>query len=1007
MRHPFGVFIFALLLCLASPLVSGQPVNPQPLAPNSDRQGQLTQEAPTQWYSITLTEPGSLTVEAEAEGELRLQLRLLDANGTSNLHSDASGTRTERTVEHKHLNPGTYFVVVQRATGAGPFTIRSSFAQSSQPGDARPGHGREQPHALSLGQHGTGLLGYYHAGGTDTDAWFVVTLAHPGTLRIEVSADPTLSIAAQLFDINGTSSLQNQAAGTASHRVLEYPNLNPGTYYVQVRRSSGYGRYTVVATSEIQSQAADALPGNTREQAYPLDLVTSSSGLLGFYSGGQTDTAAWFEVTTTEPGQLRVHVDAADSLQIAAQLFDINRTSSLHNDAAGTSSTRTVQQANLNPGTYYVQVRRSSGHGRYTIRAEFTSAQQRDDVVPDNTRDTAYLLPIGQQATGLLGFYSGGQTDTTAWFQVTTSEPGQLQVDVDAAEGLLIAAQLFDSNATSSLHNDAAGSSAARSVGQVNLNPGTYFIQVRRASGFGRFFVNATFTSAARPNDHRPENTRETPHQLPLFQEASGLLGYYNAGRTDGSVWYAVEMTEPGALHVRIDAAETLSIAAQLFDTNRTSSLHNDAAGTSSQRLLHYANLNPGTYYVQVRRAGGYGRYTVHTTPIPFPDFSGRWPAADLDQAPHLPPGTSSQGILGLYSGGTTQTRSWYQIPVTSSGPLLVHAVAEDSLTITGRLSLAGRVLGSDQAGTSRTRMVQIDDAIPEIYSWELTRAGGYGAYHIAVSQESRGFLTNPVNYDFGPVQVGETSSAMSFALINLESAEQTGFHVQLQGDQARQFKLHNDDISGRPLTGRDYNTVQVAFQPTSSGEQRAELQIHTPQGSKVVSVVGQGYTDLDDPTLGSWAKAPLPVVVDPTSSVEEPTTETLPEAPVPAAEAPPEAEPGARLSESPQHSAPTVQPTHHLFPATAVGQRSETITIQVSNPGSETITIWELQWRGGDASHYRLMGTDIYETPLPAGASLAVDMAYEPQDAGVHWAMLEIYTDSGTLYVPVQGKGQ
>ncbi len=989
---------FLIVVCWYS-FVLGQPVDPQPLPLDAVAEGQLGPDSPVRWYAITLDEPGALSVRAETKANLAIGLRLFDGNGTTVLQADTGGTTSVRIVGHAHLNPGSYFVSLQQASGSGGYTVRADYEQRSRPGDAAPGNSSTHGHRLDAAQSGSGLLGFYHNGRTDTDTWFAVTMEEAGLLRVEITADETLAIAAQLFDQNGTTSLHNNASGTTSTRIVEHPNLNPGTYYIHVRRTAGYGRYWAEPFAAIRSAAADVPPGNSREEAYAVSLSEERAGLLGFYGGGRTETEAWFEVRVNEPGHLKVVVEAEENLSIAAQLFDTNRTTSLHNNASGTASERTVEHQHLNPGTYVIHVRRTSGFGRYRVSAALDSASRPGDVQPDNSRETAYGLEWGVSTGGLLGFFSGGRTGASAWFQVDVTEPGALQIHAEADDTLQIAAQLFDSNGTTSLQNDSSGSQSVRAVGQANLNPGTYYIQIRRTDGFGRYAIEPSLSKAAAAMDRSPGNSLDTAHPLQILQQSTGLLGFYAGGQTDTDVWYSLETPEPGAIRVAVEADETLAIATQLFDQNGTTSLHSDASGTASSRELHYVNLNPGSYWVQIRRSSGYGRYTVQAAFLRPAGDSVRPPAPDFQGAPALLPGDKAAGRLGFHGGGDTDMRSWYRVPVAEDGPLLIHTTAEDTLRLAGRLHLDGRQLASDASGTRSWRWVQVEEAAAGDYGWELTRASGHGAYSVAVSRESSGFLMNPASFDFGSVEVGTASAAMHFALVNLGFTDQTGMTVQLVGDDAGEFPLLQDDISETTIASRGAHTVEVQFQPTCGGHKQAALLIQTAQETLTVPLAGTGYSGVGDPILETVGAAEaanegVPEAETIVLPAEDPVTD---EEPVSTEEAPVR-ETDADLS---------VMPRQHSFGTAAVGETSESITVLLINARPAPITVWELQWRGLDGSSFALTGPEIYESDLPANSSLPIPIAFAPQRTGVQWALLEIYTDSGVLHVPVQGIGE
>ena len=267
-----GLLSFLMVLLVAGGTYA-QYTQAQPINLDRPVQGRLSPERPQQWYAITTHQPGTLPVQAEAQSDLNFHLQLFDSNGTSNLHNNASGVEAKRTVEHTHLNPGTYYVNVRRASGDGTFSMFASLDVHSLSGDKTPDNARDQSYPLSLNAPATGLLGYFSGGRTDGMAWFQVQIEEPGHLQVRVQGEDTLSIHTQLFDINGTSNLHNDASGSSSNRLVERDNLDPGTYFIQVRRSSGYGRYTIT-TLEPSEAVGLAVPPAVTPPAPPSPPVT-------------------------------------------------------------------------------------------------------------------------------------------------------------------------------------------------------------------------------------------------------------------------------------------------------------------------------------------------------------------------------------------------------------------------------------------------------------------------------------------------------------------------------------------------------------------------------------------------------------------------------------------------------------------------------------------------------------------------------------------------------------
>jgi hypothetical protein len=205
----------------------------------------------------------------------------------------------------------------------------------------------------------------------DTVDWFTVTTTQPGTLKVRVEAEETLNAHLYLHDVDGARQLARDNSGRESVRVVEQEGLAPGTYYVQVRRSTGYGGYVIQPRLDAATIPGDREPNDTSQQARNIPLNEKSTGLLGYGNMEYRDTVDWVKVTTIQPGTLTIKVEAEETLNAHLYLHDVDGARQLARDNSGREPVRVVKQEGLAPGTYYIQIRRSTGQGGYSIYPQF------------------------------------------------------------------------------------------------------------------------------------------------------------------------------------------------------------------------------------------------------------------------------------------------------------------------------------------------------------------------------------------------------------------------------------------------------------------------------------------------------------------------------------------------------------------------------------------------------------------------------------------------------------
>ncbi len=84
----------------------------------------------------------------------------------------------------------------------------------------------------------------------------------------------------------------------------------------------------------------------------------------------------------------------------------------------------------------------------------------------------------------------------------------------------------------------------------------------------------------------------------------------------------------------------------------------------------------------------------------------------------------------------------------------------------------------------------------------------------------------SPVSYDFGNINVGSSSSAQTFIVSN---TGQTNLYIKtitITGSNPTEFRIQNDNCSGKSVYPSSNCTVQAIFSPTSAGSKSANLSI-------------------------------------------------------------------------------------------------------------------------------------------------------------------------------------
>ncbi|WP_232222233.1 PKD domain-containing protein [Thioalkalivibrio paradoxus] len=585
--------------------------------------GRLDSDTREQRHAIEVPRHGSLRVDVEADPELRITLRLEDADGRS-LRASMGGSTSSRSVERADLAPGTYYARVARSRGEGTYRLTTRLTAPSIPNDTGPNDSLEevQEHGepIPVDRHSTGLLGYRDRDERDTEDWFRFDIGEHGAVDVSVEAEESLRITLQLVDADGRS-LRASMGGSTSSRSVGRADLAPGTYYVRVARSSGQGGYVITPQLDPVGYTPDREPNDRLEQAQPIALGEDTEGLLGYLDRDERDTEDWFRFETREHGAVEVSVNAEASLRITLQLYDADGRS-LRASMGGSTSSRSVERSDLAPGTYFARVARSSGQGGYVITPRLDPVGYTPDREPNDRLEQAQPIALGEDTEGLLGYLDRDQRDTEDWFRFETREHGAVEVSVNAEASLRITLQLLDADGRS-LRTSMGGSTSSRSVERDDLAPGTYYARVARSSGQGGYVITPRLDPVGYTPDREPNDRREDAQPIRLGADTTGLLGYVSRNERDTEDWFRVETGAEGALAVSVAAQESLRVTLQLFDADGRS-LRASMGGSTSSRHVERNELPAGVYFIRVARSSGQGGYTVRPVFTPAPSAASR-----------------------------------------------------------------------------------------------------------------------------------------------------------------------------------------------------------------------------------------------------------------------------------------------------------------------------------------------------------------------------------------------
>ncbi|MEO8147412.1 MAG: T9SS type A sorting domain-containing protein [Bacteroidia bacterium] len=559
--------------------------------------GACTATGDEDWWRVTSTVDGQLTVNFTSTNGIYLNCQVFDTLGT--VYLNGTFTNGSNVVNFDGLAAGTYYIrlYAYNANESPSYSFVPTWTTPAQTIDVEPNDVRNQAKVLPLNGSVTGHVGYYYYNKRDTMDWWKVTTNKDGHLYYTLTSNNGQYIYAQLFDNDGVTYLSGSYTNGTS--TFNYDGLAVGTYYIRIfgYNTNGFSPYNLSDSLGLPPNIIDVEPNGTAAQALNINVGDSTVGHVGYYYNHYRDTLDWYKVTTTLDGQLNYSMTSNNGQYVYLQLFDNDGVTYL-SGGGYTNGTATFTTNGLAAGTYYLRINAYDQNGfiPYKIKVTQTLPPVTIDVEPNGTKSSAKTINPNDSITGHISYYYNHGRDTIDFRKVTINSNGKLEWTISSLNGYYLYAQLFDNDAVTYIAGNYTNGTTTFSAD--GLAPGTYYLRVVAYDINSQvpYYLKTKFTPAG--NDPEPNGTYTTAKAINLNDSLSGTISYYYNHVRDTTDWFALTTTNDGQLNVKLYSLNGEYIYLTVYDKNGTTVLYNNY----SSAVVNYSrnDLAKGTYYVRV-----------------------------------------------------------------------------------------------------------------------------------------------------------------------------------------------------------------------------------------------------------------------------------------------------------------------------------------------------------------------------------------------------------------------
>lgn len=584
-----------------------------------------------------------------------------------------------------------------------------------------------------------------------TVQWFKIVVPEDGDVTIKVTPSGDLGLNYTTLYAKDSQNEMHNRGNHWGEGSFTANDCAAGTYYVEVKRNSGSGKFTITYSFKAMSDSYkdDTEPTDTWQKAKKLTSGKKATGHLGYQYYNDRDEVDWYKISVPENGTVKVTVIAHGDLALNyTTLYAKDSQNEMHSRGnvwgGNEKGNGILTTSNCSKGTYYIEVKRNSGVGGYTIRYDFTamSASYADDTEPNDTWQKAQKLTIGKNTTGHLGYLYHEDRDDVDWYKVDVPENGTVKVSVIAHGNLgLNYTTLYAKDSQNEMHSRGSvwgGDEKAKGVLTVaNCAKGTYYLEVKRNSGEGGYSFKCNFSplSASYADDTEPNSTWQKAQELKRGNTITGHLGYQYYNDCDDVDWFKIEVPRNGTVKLTNTHHDNLGLNyTTIYAKDSQNGMHS-RGNCWSDGSITVPDAAPGTYYVEVKRNSGEGAYSLQYAFEQNTYATDKEPNNNKSKALSIKKGATVAGHLGYFYHDDRDDVDWYTFKLTAKSDVTFTYQGEGSLGFnyvtlynSEQKNLASTWGGDDKNKNS----VSKKDLEAGTYYVEVKRNGGQGYYLLA-----------------------------------------------------------------------------------------------------------------------------------------------------------------------------------------------------------------------------------------------------------------------------------
>ncbi|UZW15008.1 Ig-like domain-containing protein [Clostridium pasteurianum] len=431
---------------------------------------------------------------------------------------------------------------------------------------------------------------------TNNKQIYKIVLAKSGTISINTKSylyDLNVSLYLNNDDDISNYYIYNGAKNNPSESTKKF-NLEAGTYYINVNSYSYTGKYNL-KVSYTTSGSNEIEPNNGKEQAQNIKLNTQSiSGILT-----ETGKDDYYKVILSKAGSISINIKSyMEDMKVS--LFSKNSDDNLPDyyiyNGEENNPSQLSKKINLEAGTYYINVSSYSYTGKYNLKVDYNSSGN-NEIEPNDGTEQAQKVNLNTQTiSGILT-----ETDKEDYYKIILPKSGTIKINTKAyLDNMNVS--ISSKNREEDIDNyyiyNGSENNPSQSSKKINLEAGTYYINVNSYSYTGKYNLKVDYTSSG-SNETESNNGTEQAQKIDInIQTITGFIS-----KTDNEDYYKIYVAKPESITFKLKSYIG-NLYFEIYDSmgnnvGYTEYIYNGSEFTPKLSTI-VESVDKGTYYIKV-----------------------------------------------------------------------------------------------------------------------------------------------------------------------------------------------------------------------------------------------------------------------------------------------------------------------------------------------------------------------------------------------------------------------